>query len=54
VGLLSEKFLEGDHVILDALGPELARAYIGVKKAELAALESLTLEQEVELLLEKY
>jgi glutamine synthetase len=48
------RFLEGDHVILDALGPELARAYIGVKKAELAALESLTLEQEVELLLEKY
>jgi glutamine synthetase len=48
------RFLEGDHVILDALGPELARAYIGVKKAELAALESLTLEQEVKLLLEKY
>jgi glutamine synthetase len=47
-------FLESDQVILAALGKELARAYVGVKKAELAALESLTLEQEVELLLEKY
>jgi glutamine synthetase len=46
--------LESDHVILAALGKELARAYVGVKKTELAALESLTLEQEVELLLEKY
>ncbi|MGB9370468.1 MAG: glutamine synthetase family protein [Halobacteriota archaeon] len=46
--------LESDQVILAALGNELARAYIGVKKTELAALESLTFEQEVELLLEKY
>ncbi|MEI7827819.1 MAG: glutamine synthetase [Euryarchaeota archaeon] len=48
------KLLESDQVILAALGKELARAYIGVKKTELAALESLTLEQEVELLLDKY
>jgi glutamine synthetase len=45
--------LESDQVILAALGKELTRAYVGVKKTELAALESLTLEQEVELLLEK-
>lgn len=47
-------FLESDQVILAALGNELARAYVGVKRTELAALESLTFEQEVELLLEKY
>jgi glutamine synthetase len=46
--------LESDQVIVTALGKQLARAYIGVKKTELAALESLTLEQEVQLLLEKY
>jgi glutamine synthetase len=48
------ELLESDQVILAALGKDLARAYIGVKKTELAALESLTLEQEVGLLLEKY
>jgi glutamine synthetase len=47
-------FLESDQVILAALGNELARAYVGVKRTELAALEILTFEQEVELLLEKY
>ena len=46
--------LERDRVILTALGKDLARAYVGVKKAELAALYSLTLEQEVELLLDRY
>jgi glutamine synthetase len=46
--------LKSDDVILAALGKELARAYVGVKKAELAAMESLTFEQEVELLLDKY
>jgi glutamine synthetase len=46
--------LESDRVILAALGKELARAYIGVKKTELAALDGLTLEQEVALLLDKY
>ena len=46
--------LESDDVILAALGKELARAYVGAKKTELAALESLTFEQEVELLLDKY
>jgi glutamine synthetase len=46
--------LESDQVLLTALGKQLARAYVGVKKTELATLESLTLEQEVQLLLEKY
>ncbi|MDD1726034.1 MAG: glutamine synthetase [Euryarchaeota archaeon] len=48
------EFLESDQVILASLGNELARVYGGVKRTEIEALESLTLEQEVELLLEKY
>ncbi len=46
--------LEGDAVILDALGEDLVRSYIGVKQAEREALEGLTLDSELELLLEKY
>jgi len=46
--------LENDTVIMRALGNELARAYIGVKNAEWDALKDLTLDEEVQLLLEKY
>jgi len=46
--------LKNDAVVMRALGNELARAYIGVKNAEWDALENLTLEEEVQLLLEKY
>jgi glutamine synthetase len=46
--------LKNDAVILRALGNELATAYIGVKSAEWDALQHLTLDEEVRLLLEKY
>lgn len=46
--------LKRDAVIRDSLGTELAQAYLGVKKAENEALEALTLEKELQLLLERY
>jgi glutamine synthetase len=46
--------LEKDNMLLDAMGKNLSKAYIAVKKAELDALEHLTLEEEVKLLVEKY
>ncbi|NEP37714.1 MAG: glutamine synthetase, partial [Moorea sp. SIO3B2] len=46
--------LSADQVLLDALGVELAQAYIAVKKAEWEAMKDFELEEEVELLLERY
>lgn len=46
--------LEKDNVILNAMGNNLSRAYIAVKRAELDALEHLTLNEEVKLLVDKY
>ena len=46
--------LSGDKVLLDALGPELAQAYLAVRKAEWEAMKDLELEEEVKLLLERY
>ena len=46
--------LKKDTVILNAMGEKLSRAYIAVKEAELEALNDLKLNEEVELLLEKY
>lgn len=46
--------LEKDGVILDALGPELARAVLAVRRKELEELGSLALEEEVALLLGRY
>jgi glutamine synthetase len=46
--------LERDPVLMDALGPELARAYIAVKRFEWQALKDLPLEEEVALLMERY
>jgi glutamine synthetase len=46
--------LEKDKTIMDAMGEKLSKAYIAVKKAELESLKNLKLEEEVELLLEKY
>jgi glutamine synthetase len=43
-----------DDVLLAALGPELARAYLAVRRAEWEALREMTLEDEVKLLLERY
>jgi glutamine synthetase len=46
--------LSNDKVLLDALGTELARAYLAVRKAEWEAMKDLALEEEVKLLLERY
>ncbi len=46
--------LESDTLLLDALGPELARAYLAVRRAEWDALRSARLDDEVRLLLERY
>ena len=46
--------LEADRVLLDALGPGLATAYLAVRRAESAALGGLSLDEEVRMLLERY
>lgn len=43
-----------DRVLLDALGTELAQAYLAVRKAEWEAMKDFSLEEEVKLLLERY
>jgi glutamine synthetase len=51
---LSIEQLSGDNVLLDALGTELAQAYLAVRKAEWEAMKDLEMEEEVKLLLERY
>lgn len=46
--------LSSDQVLLDALGTELAQAYLAVRKAEWEAMKDLAMEEEVKLLLERY
>lgn len=46
--------LSKDEVLLQALGTELAQAYLAVRKAEWEAMKDLELEAEVKLLLERY
>ncbi len=46
--------LEEDKVLLSALGEKLAKAYLAIKKADIKELDGLSLEEEVELLLETY
>ena len=46
--------LEKDAVLLGALGPELARAVLAVRRKELEVLGALPVEEEVALLLERY
>jgi glutamine synthetase len=46
--------LERDDVLLDALGPELARAFTAVRRMEWEAMKDWTAEMEVRLLLERY
>lgn len=46
--------LKKDKVILTAIGEKLSKAYIAVKEADLKELGELSLEEEVELLLETY
>ncbi|PSN11455.1 glutamine synthetase, partial [filamentous cyanobacterium CCT1] len=45
---------ERDTVLLEALGKSLAQTHLAVRRAELAAMEGMTLEAEVELLLDRY
>ncbi len=46
--------LSADQVLLNALGSELAQAYLAVRKAEWEAMKDFELEAEVKLLLERY
>jgi glutamine synthetase len=46
--------LAGDSLLLGALGPELARAFLAVRRAEWQALRGLDLAAEVQVLLERY
>lgn len=46
--------LSSDKVLLNALRPELAQAYVAVRKAEWEAMKDLALEEEIKLLLERY
>jgi len=46
--------LRGDAVILNAMGTALARSYVAVRQREWDHLKAFSLEQEVELLLERY
>jgi glutamine synthetase len=46
--------LQQEDVLLEAMGPELARAFLAVRRAEWEALRNLDLESEVKLLLERY
>lgn len=46
--------LSADKVLLNALGTELAQAYLAVRKAEWEAMKDWKLEEEVKLLLERY
>ncbi len=46
--------LSGNPILLDALGTDLAKAFLAVRSQEWKELKALTLEQEVNLLLERY
>jgi glutamine synthetase len=50
----SIELLEKDEVLLDALGPELARAFLSVRRAEWDTMKDWTLDMEVALLLDRY
>jgi glutamine synthetase len=50
----SIEHLSQDNILLEALGTELAQAYLAVRKAEWEAMKDLTLDEEVKLLLERY
>ena len=48
------EYLQADEILLEALGEELARAFLAVRTAEWEALKDLDLDEEVKLLLERY
>lgn len=47
-------YLKGDDTILSSMGEALAKSYVGVKEFEWDALKNATLEEEVEIMLEKF
>lgn len=46
--------LQADEVLLSALGEPLAQAYLAVRQAEWEAMQDMSFEKEVQLLLERY
>ena len=46
--------LRSNQVLLDALGGELAQAYLAVRQAEWEGMKDWDLDEEVKLLLERY
>ena len=46
--------LRKDGMLLEAMGPELARSYLAVRQHEWDSLKELNLQEEVELLVERY
>jgi glutamine synthetase len=46
--------LSRNEILLNALGAELAKAYLAVRSAEWETMQDLALEEEVKLLLERY
>jgi glutamine synthetase len=52
--LVAIDHLSQDRVLLAALGADLAQAFLAVRKAEWEAMQNMTLEAEVKLLVERY
>lgn len=46
--------LAADHVLLQALGDDLARSFLAVRRAEWEAMKDMSLEEEARLLMERY
>ena len=46
--------LEKNKVLTEAMGPELTRSYLAVKREELDSLSKLSAVEEVDLLLQRY
>lgn len=47
-------YLEKDKILIESIGQGLSKAYFAVKNAEIEYLKNFTMEEEVELLLNKY
>ena len=48
------EFLSRDRFLLEALGSQLSRAYLAIRRAEWNAMQNMELQEEVNLLLERY
>ncbi|NKQ41371.1 MAG: glutamine synthetase [Sulfurovum sp.] len=47
-------YLKDDSIVLNSMGEELAKSYVGVKEFEWDVLKSATLEEEVKIMLERF